>query len=335
MGNTSVAVRLCRPLLAFGQPALQVLERHGVGPSDLDVTEGRVDYMVLIELLEVAHAALGSPTSGLLAAQLDGRTLDVLEYIGRSSLTGLEALEVVARYQRLLHDACRMRVDRGDRTVVVHLGCKEGVPYPPPVVEFFAASLVFGLHRLGVPIGGIEVAFAHAAPRTADAYGPTLRATVRFDAADARVTVPRHELEQPLPGSDPALCAVLERHVERMLGRLPRANLVTERVRHRLAAELRGGEPTIERAAVALKMSPRTLRRRLTDEKTTFQDLLDELRHHLALAYLDEPNLGTEQIAFLLGFSEASAFRRAFRRWTGTTVPDFRRAHPPGTKNAS
>jgi AraC-like DNA-binding protein len=72
-------------------------------------------------------------------------------------------------------------------------------------------------------------------------------------------------------------------------------------------------------------MSPRTLQRRLHEENTSHQQLLDELRRELAQRYLREPTIAIGETAFLLGFSEPSAFHRAFKRWTGTTPGTFRR----------
>jgi AraC-like DNA-binding protein len=74
-----------------------------------------------------------------------------------------------------------------------------------------------------------------------------------------------------------------------------------------------------------MSVSPRTLRRRLEAESTTFRRLLDELRRDLALRYLADPRLAIGEIAFMLGFSEVSAFHRAFRRWRATTPAAFRR----------
>ena len=91
-----------------------------------------------------------------------------------------------------------------------------------------------------------------------------------------------------------------------------------------IAESMDGTPPTLERTAHALGMSPRTLRRRLADEGTTFSNLLAEVRRDLAQRYLGDRALSIAEVAFILGFSEASAFHRAFRRWTNTTPRQFR-----------
>jgi len=74
-----------------------------------------------------------------------------------------------------------------------------------------------------------------------------------------------------------------------------------------------------------LAMSQRTLQRKLREHDTSHQQLLDDLRKNLARTYLDEPSMSIGEVAYLLGFSESSAFHRAFKRWTGQTPSEYRR----------
>jgi DNA-binding LytR/AlgR family response regulator len=101
----------------------------------------------------------------------------------------------------------------------------------------------------------------------------------------------------------------------------------TQRLQRLLEEELRGGKPTLEHLAARLHMSPRTLHRRLGEEGSGFRRVLAQLRRELAARHLRDVRLPLGEIAFLLGFSEASAFHRAFRRWTGWPPLAYRRAH--------
>jgi AraC-like DNA-binding protein len=121
------------------------------------------------------------------------------------------------------------------------------------------------------------------------------------------------------------LFAYLERHADALQARVPDADSLAGRVRKCLIARLRDGEPEQPTIARALGLSERTLQRRLRAEHTTFAALLDQVRSELASMYLLDPQLAVFEVAYLLGFSEPSAFNRAFRRWTGKTPREFRR----------
>jgi AraC-like DNA-binding protein len=97
-------------------------------------------------------------------------------------------------------------------------------------------------------------------------------------------------------------------------------------VRQQLVERLRDGEPEQGAVARPLGLSERTLQRRLRDEGTTFGALVDDVRLELARMYLGDPELAIFEVAFLLGYSEPSAFNRAFRRWTGASPSEHRRA---------
>ena len=132
--------------------------------------------------------------------------------------------------------------------------------------------------------------------------------------------------EVPQLAADPAMSSIMERHLSRLLRDLPPDETFAARVRHVLIEELRRGEPTLDRLAARLRMSERTMQRRLSQQGTSLQALLDEVRHDLSLRHLGESRESIAEIAFLLGFSEVSAFHRAFKRWTGSTPGAYRQA---------
>jgi len=120
---------------------------------------------------------------------------------------------------------------------------------------------------------------------------------------------------------------VLERRVRDVIARLPPTmDGVVRRARFHLREELERGHPTAASVGRQLGMSARSLHRRLREEGTTLRRLLDALRLELGQRYLRE-GVSIDETAFLLGYSEASAFQRAFRRWTGWTPAAYRRRH--------
>ncbi|MET0390298.1 MAG: helix-turn-helix domain-containing protein, partial [Polyangiales bacterium] len=136
----------------------------------------------------------------------------------------------------------------------------------------------------------------------------------------------REVLERAVPAADPALSRVVERHARALLAALPDVTRgYADRVRGVLARALESGDASLGHVARELKLSERSLQRRLAAEQQSFDGLLDEVRHTLALRYLADPRLGISELAYLLGYSEASAFHRAFRRWTGSTPAQLRK----------
>jgi AraC-like DNA-binding protein len=141
----------------------------------------------------------------------------------------------------------------------------------------------------------------------------------------------RRLLDMPLPSADPKLHEVMRRHAEVMLNDLPRTRSLSDQVRELIAKELTSGNASVVRVASHLNVSSRTLERRLEREGTTFTYLLDDLRKRLALGYVGADHLDLSEVALLLGFSQTSAFHRAFKRWTNQTPLHFRRAHRQAT----
>jgi AraC-like DNA-binding protein len=123
---------------------------------------------------------------------------------------------------------------------------------------------------------------------------------------------------------DPVLQAIVEAQVVALLAKLPTAEATSDAVRRFLAEELSNGQPRLEQLAPRLHMGGRTLHRRLAQEGTTFRRVLSEVRRELAVRHLAESGLAIGEIAFLLRFSEVSAFHRAFKQWIGRAPHAYR-----------
>jgi AraC-like DNA-binding protein len=114
---------------------------------------------------------------------------------------------------------------------------------------------------------------------------------------------------------------------DEMLRAVAEAERFSSRVRAALARSLEQGRSSVDDVARALAVSPRTLQRRLEEEGTTFGAVCDATRRAAAFEHLRDRRLGIKETAFRLGFSEPSTFYRAFRRWTGDTPANYRRAY--------
>jgi len=131
-------------------------------------------------------------------------------------------------------------------------------------------------------------------------------------------------LALPLASSDPTLLSLLDRSIDQELSLRASPSRFLGQVRQGICAKLSEEPPSLAATARALRMSPRTLQRRIAAEGTSFHAVVESVREELARVYVKDPKRSLGEIAFLLGYAELSPFLRAFRRWTGMTPSRFR-----------
>ncbi|MFJ3498916.1 AraC family transcriptional regulator [Streptomyces sp. NPDC090135] len=196
--------------------------------------------------------------------------------------------------------------------------------YDDPL-HFGAESTVLVAHRFAGwlirrRIGLRRVEFVHPEPRHAHEYALLFGAPCVFGAGRTAAVFDRADLDEPVLRDGVALKVFLRRAPVDVLVSADYGSTVTGRVRHLIGQALPAGPvPTPEQLAVRLSVSPQTLRRRLAAEGTTYQRLRDQVRRDHAIAELAGGRVSIERLSRQLGFSEPSAFHRAFRRWTGET----------------
>jgi AraC-like DNA-binding protein len=169
-----------------------------------------------------------------------------------------------------------------------------------------------------------EIRFSHPEPASTAVHGQILAAPLRFSAGEDAFILTEADLAVPLRTASPAV-KELERRAEELLARLPPIETLADRVRALIAAELTAGNASAAQVARALRVSGRTLVRRLEGLGTSYQMLLDEVRAELARQYLRDEGRPVQDVSHLLGFSDARAFQRAFRRWYAQSPAEYRR----------
>ena len=178
------------------------------------------------------------------------------------------------------------------------------------------------LEFTGQRVRGIRLPHAPLGPR--DEYARLLGVPVQFEAATASAVFDDELLATPCRGHDPNLYRVVRAHAELLLERLPRDPSMRGQVRRLVLGVIAQGEPEMATVARTLGTSERSLQRRLQEEGTSFREVVDEARRELALGYLGDRRLAVSEVAYLLGYAEAGAFVRAFKRWTGRTPGEMR-----------
>ena len=315
----------------FDRAALQ--SAAGLTEPMLEDPDGRVpveNYVALWEAIERDPRAIALGLS--LGRQLRIDALGVVGYVMQHAPDVRTALRCLERFNGLLGDGIGPELtEAGDRAILERVE-------PPRLARLqslcIAAPLgtVTLLRQLaGVPEHeaiALEAGFQHP-PLPREPLGElrtALACPLAFNQSETRLVLPRAFLDRALVAPNSALLAYLERHARALLTKVRDPTSISQRVRSLLSERLREGEPTQASVAKLCGMSERTLQRRLQDEATTFAQLLDEVRQALARMYLGDAALAVFEVAFLLGYSEPSAFNRAFRRWTGASPSEFRRS---------
>jgi len=300
----------------------------GLDPAILADPDNRFPFRQVVALYEEGARLTGDDAFGMhVGERTNVKMFDIVGYAVANSPTLGDALSRAVRYHTIWNDGADFRLEiKGD---LAHLAYRyvdlNGADCRHDSEMTMSLLIKFARDVTGVDWTPREVRFQHSAPQDTTEHERIFRAPVRFQMPVAELVFEKAILQLPLIAADPALCAVLDRHAEELLARLPKRGGLTDEVRSLLRQAINGGDPGLEAIAQKLNLSPRTLQRKLKEEHTSHQDLLDEMRRDLSVSYLREPEMAICEVAYLLGFSEPSAFHRAFRRWTGTTPREYRR----------
>jgi AraC-like DNA-binding protein len=319
--------RLVREALREGFAAEQLLAGTDLDPRRLDTPGLRISPRTELTVLANAVAAR-LPRRLAIAAR--ARSVDdygLLGYAMMSCATLAHAVRLALRYARTAGPlvAIDHHVERGDAVIVARDELGVGALMPWIVEPLFGGlpALLEGL--LGRPVPVREVRFAHPPGEHAAAMRELFDAPVRYNAGVCEFRFDASLLDVPLPRADADTAHILEQSCRTLLRELEGSSSLASRITRDLLARP-GDVPTAPAMAERLAMSERTLRRRLADAGTSYQGVLDDVRRGLAEDYLRSTALSVQEIAELLGYSEATNFCRAFVKWTGATPGACRRA---------
>lgn len=313
---------------AAGVSSQELYRAVRLDPSLLDDADNRIPYAQIVSLYEAAARLTGDAAFGLHLSELtSAKVFDLLGYVLMNSPTLGEAVGRIVRYHSIWTDGAGYNLEVGDGLARLSY---HYVNLDPDFCRHdcemtLAITLRFARLATGLDWTPLEVTFEHSEPADTAEHRRIFRSPIHFSRAVNQLVFEQSLLDLPIVEADSALCAVLDRHAEQLLTRFKRRGGLADEVRSLLFEALKGGDVSLEAISQRLGTSPRTLQRKLKEEGTTHQDILDEIRRDLSKRYLSEPQMAICEVAYLLGFSEPSAFHRAFRRWTGITPREYRR----------
>lgn len=332
--TTTVAVQEVQVVVetaaARGVERRELHSRAGIGPGEMAHGDERVPQSFYHRLVEHAVDASGDRHLGLHAAErsVRGHRLpDPLHYALLACPTVGDQLQTASRYARLVHaGAVATYTGDGATTWVTYdlPGC--GALARRHIIERWLGGLVLLAGRLaGTAVRPREVWFRHPATPDVSVHRRVFGAALRFEQDVDAILMGPEALDIRVRTGDPRLLRVLDAHLSTLLPEVEPAAL-SELVRRAVRDTPPGRRPAIGAVADALAMSPRSLQRLLGREGTTYHRLVADVQEDLARQLLVESRLSPAEIAFTLGFSDASTFHRAFKRWTAQTPLGFRRA---------
>ncbi|MCV2888376.1 AraC family transcriptional regulator [Ruegeria aquimaris] len=319
---------LAADLLKQGYTARQVFAGTGFGPGLLEQSKPVAPFEDIAGFFEHAAALTGDDAIGFrMGTVREMRRMGLIRYVGMSSPTVRTALMNIARYRRVFSDAVEIDVQRLDSEGLLrwHFAVPSKVRRRQ-FVEFGAAGLIQDLRQASNRrFSLVSVDFSHPRKTHLAEFDRFFGCAVRFGRSGNQVVFSQEVLDTPLVTADDALYSVLIDHCELVLKdksrNMPAIIVDVERA---IADRLASGTAAQEEIARDLGMSTRTLSRRLAEEKTTFQKIMEQLRASLASSYLRDSDLSLAEIAFLLGYSGLSSFSEAFKRWTGQSPGQYR-----------
>jgi len=312
---------------SLGGDAETIFAVSGVDPEVLACPTHSMDLVSYCRVMEEASRHADVENFGLhYGKQFKPQSLGLIGYIGLCSPTLERALQnVVNAFPFHQHSTFIRLSDKGDC-----LQLDYQVRHGAILARRQDAELTLGMfmnilrHAAGKHWAPREVHFEHPRPEQWHEHCKVFDAPVYFEQPFNSLIIPKNCLQRRMPDEDATLLWVMQDAIQRLNASQHQHSFVNQ-TRTQIHLQLAKGEPSLECVADKLHLSPWSLQRRLKEENASFSALVDNVRKEMVTHYLRQNNLSVSEIAFLLGYSELSAFSRAFRRWFGCSPRSCKR----------
>lgn len=312
-----------------GTPLPVMLERLSLDPAHVLQPDATLPKSKMDRVWDRALQISGDEGLGLsLASGLEPGTLGALGYLVQNMPTVGEAFDQLVRYQNLLQQNASVWTVE---TTATHRTFRFTLLPPIAAVHrhitelAFAALVTLGRAAATEPFTPTAILFRHERALPETRYAKALGIVPRFEQPENEICLSTEACTTRIAGAEPRLAQIVGFYAQHQAQQRESGGLI-DAARRALMESMTRGDVSAPTIARVLGMSERTLRRRLTAEGVGFQSVVDDVRFEAAKGYLDQPALSIAEIALLLGFSDARAFTRAFKRWSGGTVSEYRRA---------
>jgi len=325
--SVSTIIDVYHTLLEEGIGAEVLAQESGITLSDLEDPDGRVSISKLNTLWSLAISYTGNPAIGLLVgSKVDPSRFSVVTQASFQCETILQGLQKYVRFFSIVNQGATMSLSKEGDLASLEFQFASPEFYSVSEIERMVSTAMARCRYLvGDKIEPKRFDFQHAEPEYRDEYEAMFNAPLFFGQDKTAIVFDRSLLYTKINQSNPYLLSVLTSYAEKLLKKVQSKSNVKDKVRFFIRNHLADdGELDVNMAAKELNMSRHTLYRKLKKEDVSFQSLFEEVRREEALRHLKEGRVSISEVAFLLGFSELSAFSRAFKRWTGESPAQFR-----------
>jgi len=311
-----------------GHDPISILNEAHLSLSEVSEPDSRIAYLKFATVLENASRVTQDRNLGLNVGMRGSPTeAGLLGYIALNSPTLYEALFNATRFVRLHNEGSRVEMNIvGEIAVIELIQLEHRLEDTRQISEFHLSLTTAMFRRLSAcDIPFIAVEFKHQQIGEIAAYERAFGVKPKFGSSQNALLLPSKFLyETAVPNADDKLLKILTVHAKDILAKMPDQEDLVGLVSALIVDHLSDGVPAANEISKELGMSGRTMARRLAEKGRSFRDIVDDIRHKLAIEYVNNPDLRLSEIAYLLGYSEVSAFNHAFKRWTGITPSSYR-----------
>jgi AraC-like DNA-binding protein len=307
-----------------------LLKQVGLSPALLQSSQARVSAKHYGALWRLVAATLDDEFFGRDSRRMKSGSFAMICHSVLSCNNLRQAMERSLRfYALILDDICgKLIVDGTEASIALYErpGAQHHV-FAHEVLLMLLHGVACWLVGRRIPIKRAQ--FSYAEPPYSAEYRLMYSTTISFRAPHTAIIFDAAHLDLPIVQNERTIKDFLRRAPENILLKYKNLSSLGARIRRRLRQSLPGDLPEFEALADEMNLTPATLRRRLHEEGTFYQSIKDQLRRDLAIGYLSHSKRSAMDIGLELGFSERSAFHRAFKKWTGASPGEFRRRLQP------
>lgn len=289
---------------------------------------GQVSYEHWWQLLDELDTLLNETALGIkVGSRVGVEHCGVLGYLFRTSKNVLEALACYQRFERLLYSGGQVQAEFGaDQSLCLKWDPEAGLSTLLSDSLLLAALVSIIREILNDPsVNPLFVSFAHPVEeRDVPEFSSYFSCPVNADTGQLSIGFSLADLQRPVPFYDSTLHTLLGQQAENLVSQLPESDVFMRGLKEAIVQGLNEGCADAEQVSRVLAISPRTLHRTLQKKEKVYRDVLRDVRMSLAKRYLADANISLTEVAMLLGYSEQSAFNRAFKSWFGETPRQYR-----------